>query len=56
VPTRETIVGARAYSDLAKLDLAALGGNLTWPFIAAAGGQGDSVREGHRSPRSGREG
>jgi hypothetical protein len=44
VPTRESIVDARAHSDLAKLDPAALGGNLTRPFIDAAGGQGDSVR------------
>jgi hypothetical protein len=29
---------------LTKLDLAAMGGDLTRPFIAAAGGQDDRVR------------
>src|SRR5262249_40498161 len=44
VPTRESIADARAYHDLAKLDLAAMGADLTRPFIAAAGGQGERVR------------
>src|SRR5262249_38255632 len=43
VPARESIAGARAYHDLAKLDLAAMGGDLTRPFVAAAGGQDDRI-------------
>jgi len=43
VSTRESLSGAHAHHDLAKLDLAAVGGDLTWPFIAAAGGQDDRV-------------
>jgi hypothetical protein len=44
VPTRESIAGARVDHKLTKLDLAAMGGDLTRPFIAAAGGQDDRVR------------
>src|SRR6516225_5306196 len=44
VPTRESIADARAYHDLAKLDLAAVGSDLTRPLIAAAGRQNDRVR------------
>ena len=43
VPTRESIAAARAYHDLAKLDLAAVGSDLTRPLIAAAGRQNDRV-------------
>src|SRR6516225_5200416 len=44
IPTRESIADARAYHHLAKLDLAAVGSDLTWPLIAAAGRQNDRVR------------
>jgi len=37
VSTRESIGDARAYHNLAKFELATVGGDLTRPFIAAAG-------------------
>ena len=43
-PTRESIRYPLTYHDLTKLDLPAMGSNLTRPLIAAAGRQNDRVR------------
>src|SRR5262249_9139181 len=43
VPTRESIADACAYHELAKLDLATVGSDLTRPLIAAAGRQNGRV-------------
>ena len=43
-PTRESVGCAWTYHDLTKLDLAAVGSDLTRPLVAAAGRQNDRVR------------